>query len=482
MLPTPATADPTICVDITDLLLYARRNSAVSGIQRVIIRTISQFVNEHGLGRVDLIAFDPKSETFVRTSSDFFGGPYEYDQDLFCAYFKLKKESTSEGKVDLKEYLDSRYGDGLRYSFHQARLPLINVVSRGRSFAKRNIIEARFKLPSLETADVSNVQWREANFSETDRIYVLGATWDFPKFGATLSAMKRKFGFRVYHLVYDLVPLVVPEHVDLGSSIRFEAWFRELLDTTDVLLAISEATARDIGRFANLIGRQAPSVRTVLLAHEFQLPPPLNERQRQIRVFNDRNLQLSSHATSRALAATLEPYALVVGSIDSRKNILRLVRVWKHLLQTHGTSVPTLILAGKSGGYVDDLWSLLNTTGYLDGKVRFIKTPNDSEIAFLYANCLFSICISYYEGWGLPIGESMWLGRPVMASRSSSIPEVGLDLIDYCDPTDDEEIGSQLKRLIFDTEHREKRVAALASAKLRTWAEVVGQMWRELNT
>jgi glycosyltransferase involved in cell wall biosynthesis len=140
-----------------------------------------------------------------------------------------------------------------------------------------------------------------------------------------------------------------------------------------------------------------------------------------------------------------------------------------------------LILAGKSGGYVEDLWSFLNATGHLDSKVRFIKSPNDSEIAFLYANCLFSICISYYEGWGSPIGESMWLGRPVLASRSSSIPEVGLDLIDYCDPTDDAEIESQLKRLIFDTEHREKRVAGLASAKLRTWAEVVGQMWRELN-
>jgi len=54
-----------------------------------------------------------------------------------------------------------------------------------------------------------------------------------------------------------------------------------------------------------------------------------------------------------------------------------------------------------------------------------VENPSDEELAYLYKNSLFTVFPSYYEGWGLPIGESLWFGKPVVASNTSSMREVG---------------------------------------------------------
>jgi glycosyltransferase involved in cell wall biosynthesis len=70
----------------------------------------------------------------------------------------------------------------------------------------------------------------------------------------------------------------------------------------------------------------------------------------------------------------------------------------------------------------------------------------------------------------------MWFGRPVLASETSSLPEVGGDLVDYCDPYDDRRIKEKLTRLLFDDAHRRERAEAIGKAKLRAWKDVVFDM------
>ncbi len=124
------------------------------------------------------------------------------------------------------------------------------------------------------------------------------------------------------------------------------------------------------------------------------------------------------------------------GTIESRKNVWTIALVWQEIYRRLGLDTPRLVFAGKQGwakGAFDDF---LRGTGNLDGYIRIVDRPDDAELAYLYEHCLFSVSASYYEGWGLPIGEGLWFGRPVVASNVSAMPEVGGSLVEYVDPYD----------------------------------------------
>jgi len=111
---------------------------------------------------------------------------------------------------------------------------------------------------------------------------------------------------------------------------------------------------------------------------------------------------------------------------------------------------------------------------------RFIALGkcNDKMLRALYDHSLFTIYVSSYEGWGLPIGESLWCGRPVLSGIATSLPEVGGDLVDYVDPLDQNALMAAIEKLCFDDEHRERRVKQISKAKLRTWNDAINEFGR----
>ncbi|HEY7533779.1 MAG TPA: glycosyltransferase, partial [Nitrospiraceae bacterium] len=175
------------------------------------------------------------------------------------------------------------------------------------------------------------------------------------------------------------------------------------------------------------------------------------------------------------------PYALCVGSIESRKNIWTLANVWKRIHARLGDSTPRLIFAGNPGWLREDFDDFIRGTGSLYGFIRILERPSDAELAYLYRRCLFSVFPSYKEGWGLPVGEGLWFGRPVVCSNTSAMPEVGGPLADYVDPTSWDSIEAALLRMITDADYRERRAAEISEARLRTWSDVADDLWNELS-
>lgn len=90
-------------------------------------------------------------------------------------------------------------------------------------------------------------------------------------------------------------------------------------------------------------------------------------------------------------------------------------QVWARLLREKAyEDIPTLVFAGRPASMVEDLMQQMENTEYLDGKVRLIREPSDEELRGLYRNCLFTVFPSLYEGWGLPVTESLLLGGPAL--------------------------------------------------------------------
>lgn len=83
-----------------------------------------------------------------------------------------------------------------------------------------------------------------------------------------------------------------------------------------------------------------------------------------------------------------------------------------------------------------DLLQQLDNSRWLHGRIRLIREPGDAEVHALYRGCLFTIVPSLFEGYGLPLGESLALGKPCLAASGTALPEAGGDLCRYFDPED----------------------------------------------
>jgi glycosyltransferase involved in cell wall biosynthesis len=105
-------------------------------------------------------------------------------------------------------------------------------------------------------------------------------------------------------------------------------------------------------------------------------------------------------------------------------------------------------------------------------RIVILDRVNDDELAVLYQHCLFTLYPSLYEGWGLPVAEALAFGKFCVASRTSSIPEVGGDLIDYCDPWNAQEWADTIRRYVQDR-------ASLAARSRRIQQDFRSISWEE---
>jgi glycosyltransferase involved in cell wall biosynthesis len=123
--------------------------------------------------------------------------------------------------------------------------------------------------------------------------------------------------------------------------------------------------------------------------------------------------------------------------------------------------VPTLVFAGRVGWLVQDLMQQLENCRYLDGKVVIVPNPTDSDLVALYRGCRFTLFPSLYEGWGLPVTESLSFGKLCVASDRTSIPEAGGPFCLYIDPEDISGATETIRRACTDDALVAEREAAI---------------------
>ncbi|WP_430010164.1 glycosyltransferase family 4 protein [Methylophaga lonarensis] len=163
-----------------------------------------------------------------------------------------------------------------------------------------------------------------------------------------------------------------------------------------------------------------------------------------------------------------KPFILAVGNLQPRKNIERLVRVYAKL-RKKGLIEQDLVLVGQmhwQGHAIlaeiekHQVAEHVKTTGYV----------TDDELVALYNQADVFVYPSLYEGFGLPVIESMACGTPVITSDVSSIPEVAGDAAVLIDPLSDDALSAQLERVANDAALRASlREKGLVQARKFDW-------------
>jgi glycosyltransferase involved in cell wall biosynthesis len=94
----------------------------------------------------------------------------------------------------------------------------------------------------------------------------------------------------------------------------------------------------------------------------------------------------------------------------------------------------------------------------MDGQVVFLNDISENDLAGLYRFASLSVYISFFEGFGLPVIESMASGCPVITSNVSCLPETAGGAAVLCAPNDVSELGSQIKFILENESHRKNMI------------------------
>ncbi len=277
-----------------------------------------------------------------------------------------------------------------------------------------------------------------------DFILALGSPWSNPNLAERKARFRAENGLKFGIMLYDLIPIARPEFCNRTLVSSFDRFLRASLPLSDISFAISQATAKDVAARTKKLGIGMPGHIHVLPIGTGFTPTkegaPLPE------------------------GLTDGSYVLFVSTIEARKNHVLAFRAWRRLTEElPAEQVPTLVFAGRVGWMIADLLDALRNSRHLEGKIRIVSDVDDMTLASLYRGARFTIFPSLYEGWGLPVTESLGYGKVCIASSSTSIPEAGGDFCLYHDPDNVTEAFQLYRKAITEPEiirALERKIAA----------------------
>ena len=272
---------------------------------------------------------------------------------------------------------------------------------------------------------------------------LLGAAWVQRDYCHRVLSFKQRFGTRFVMMVHDLIPIYARETCDQDTVRVFEEFMRRALWHVDHVLAVSENTAKDLRRYLASLGLPEPAITVTKNGSSFAEFLPSHS--------------LSGQATLRDLP---ERFVLFVATIEGRKNHRLMFDIW-HRLIVEGDDPPHLICVGRLGWRATDFISALVETNYLDGRVHLLREISDTDLRLLYDRCLFTVCPTVYEGWGLPVGELLAMGKICVSSDRTSIPEVAGECGVYIDIDDVDQSVGVIRGLARDDRARKKLEAKI---------------------
>ena len=237
--------------------------------------------------------------------------------------------------------------------------------------------------------------------------------------------------------IHDLIFEKLPSHFKAIDRAIYRHKFKSACQRSDVVIAISEQTKRDL---VDLYAVNPEKIKVV-----YQDCNPVFKQQ----VGSEkRNEILKKCGIDR-------PYILCVGTIEERKNQLKLVEAFSLLKKGDFK----LVLVGKQTPYTRQITDFVQANKLQDRIILLQNVPTE-HLPALYQQAEIFAYISIYEGFGIPILESLHSGTPVVAAKGSCLEEAGGPGGLYGNPDDAEDIAARLEKILYDSELQQTLISA----------------------
>lgn len=275
-------------------------------------------------------------------------------------------------------------------------------------------------------------------------------------FHATDHLVPRYRDIPVVATLMDTIPLSNPEMIRTRFAWLKSRLWRHTGHWADKIITISDYSKSDI-------------------VHYFGIPPerinviPLGVDNRYFEA-----IDIDFKTSIRKKLNLPEHFFLFVGTLQPRKNLERLLDAHALLSKQLQQEIP-LVIVGRAGWGHERLMPRL-TEPSARKRIIWLNYLGDLEVRALMQSALAMMFVSLYEGFGLPVVEAFASGLPVIASNTTSIPEVTGDAALLVDPLDIGAISTTMQQLIDDAPLRQRmKIAGWQRAREMTWAKCAKQ-------
>ncbi|MBR4201657.1 MAG: glycosyltransferase family 4 protein [Oscillospiraceae bacterium] len=266
--------------------------------------------------------------------------------------------------------------------------------------------------------------------------------------------------------IHDMVIRAYPETMRCRTRLLLQTGLRRSMHRADRIVTDSEFSRREIEKY---YPKYADKVRVVPCGVDTERFAPASDTEIE-------KVRQRHHLP--------EQYFLYLGTLEPRKNLVRLIEAYGLLREKH-PDAPPLVLAGGKGWQYEQIFHA-STRKNVRGYVLFPSYIPAEDMAALYSGALAFIFPSLYEGFGMPPLEAMACGCPVMAANAASLPEAVGNAALLCNPHKTEAIAKGLEMLWKNGSLCEKlRQRGFIRAAAMSWdnaAEKLFQVYREIGT
>lgn len=271
----------------------------------------------------------------------------------------------------------------------------------------------------------------------------------------------RNKGILRFTLLHDALPIIRPEY--FGNPKKEETWNWAIVSSAasdDYYFSNSECTKRDYLSITPAMQADNVIVTPLAASDTFYC-------------CSDKNV--IAKAREKYGIPHDKKYIFSLCSVEPRKNLIAAVEAFVEFLKETGARDIVFVLGGAQ--WYTFAAKFQNVIKKYPDKIIYVGYVDDDDLAPLYSGSLCSIYASLYEGFGLPALEAMKCGTPLIASNSSSIPEVTGDAALPVDPARKKDIVKAIRR-IYENEDLRAELSAkgLERAKLFGWDKTVDRM------
>ncbi len=260
-------------------------------------------------------------------------------------------------------------------------------------------------------------------------------------------ALLKRLRVRPIFLVHDLIPITHPEYCRPGELQRHAIRMTTALGCAAGIITNSQSTLDILKRYACNVGKAMPLTIPALLAPEV---PKITSGPRPI----------------------ADPYFVMLGTIEPRKNHWLMLQVWRRLIERLGDNAPKLVVIGQRGWECENVIDLLERCEQLQRRVIERTDCPDAELVTWLHHSQALLFPSFAEGYGLPVVEALALGVPVIASNLPVFCEISGDIPEYIDPLDGKRWGEIIEEYSLpQSPSREAQILRLGTFKAPTWKE-----------
>lgn len=251
--------------------------------------------------------------------------------------------------------------------------------------------------------------------------------------------------------MHDLIVRRYPEFFKPADRIIHRLKMRHACRVADMVIAISEQTKCDL---VDMMHVPEEKIRVVYQSCDpiFWNPPS------------------ATLPPSHSAVQLPERYIIAVGTVEERKNQVAAVRALALLPE----DVCLVVVGRPRGHYPQQVRRVAKELG-VDHRVIFLQNAVFSDFPALYRGAVASVYMSVFEGFGIPVLESLCCDCPVVTSNVSSMPEAGGDAALYAAPDDYRTLAAHLSRLLSDPAFRNSQIEKGRTQRLRFAPEKVSQ-------